>query len=96
MSNLHEPETPGQVKEQQRLQRQYVRLGLCPRCADQAAYGHSLGFTVIEPPCPDCLSTIEQFDLARPNGWRKASRARLRGHFNRALGSEGAEDVSGF
>lgn len=76
--SLTVPETPGQAASWEQIKGQYLTTGLCSRCAAQAAYGHAHGFAVIEPPCSDCLSIVATFEYGAPNGWRKASRDRLR------------------
>lgn len=78
-NSLNTPETPGQERSWAEFKNQYLRLGLCHRCAAQAAYGHAHGFAVVEPPCPDCLPVIQGFEFERANDWRKASKERLRG-----------------
>jgi hypothetical protein len=91
-----EPESATQAATWQTTTTRYIALGLCPRCAAQAAYGHQLGFSRVEPPCADCLSVVEGFDMEKPNGWRKASRERLRNALTGALsptrGVSGAEE----
>lgn len=77
--SLHTPETPGQARAWEEIKRQYLRLGLCHYCAAQAAYGHAHGFAWVERPRPGCLPVVATFEYEAPNGWRKASRERLRG-----------------
>lgn len=72
------PETPGQVAAWEQVKSRYLRLGLCHYCAAQAAYGHACGFATVEPPRPGCLPVIQGFEFDAPNGWRKASKERLR------------------
>lgn len=57
----HTPETPSQAREFDKTNAHYRRLGLCTRCAPQAAYGHSDGFSSIHPPCAACLPIIAGF-----------------------------------
>jgi len=68
------PETPAQAREWDKTKRHYIRLGLCHRCAAQAAYGHSDGFATIKPPCAGCLPILASLPTAQPNGWRSQSR----------------------
>lgn len=77
-SSLYRTETPRDVETFYRVKKGYLGLGLCDYCAAQASYGHAHGFAVVEPPRPGCIEIVETFDFAAPNGWRKASRERLR------------------
>jgi hypothetical protein len=52
-----DPETPRQAVEWETAKRRYLGLGLCLRCASQAAWGHQCGFSQIHPPCDDCRGT---------------------------------------
>jgi len=95
-ASSHEPETPGQVEVWEQIKRQYVRLGLCHRCAAQAAYGHQLGFRALTTPpheggepCPECAPVVATFEFDAPGPWRKASRDRLRGAVTRSSGQGG-------
>lgn len=90
--SLHKPETPGQAAEWDRIKNQYVTTGLCSRCAAQAAYGHSHGFAVVVPPCAGCVAIVARFEHAAPNGWRKASRGRLRGTSTRSSAFSSTRD----
>lgn len=54
---------------------QYLRLGLCYRCAVAAAYGHQLGFARVVQPCRLCVTVVAAFPMAAANGWRKVPRA---------------------
>jgi len=53
--------------------RRYLRLGLCHRCAAQAAWGHQLGFSQSKPPCPDCQPIVDTFPVRKPNNWHASS-----------------------
>ena len=66
-------ETPGQARIFDAMKRHYVRLGLCYPCAAQAAWGHQLGFSRINPPCLECQSLVDTFPVARPGRWRSNS-----------------------
>lgn len=70
MSSLSKPETLGQARRwQQRLTR-YTEAGLCHRCAAQAAYGATHGWSVVHPPCSSCEPVVQSFPIAKTNGWR--------------------------
>ena len=57
---------------------QYLRAGLCPRCAAQAAYGHQHGWRAVHPPCDACAAIVGSFPKwTSVDAWR-------------ALGREGA------
>jgi hypothetical protein len=64
------PETITQAKAWMTVKNIYLELGLCEGCAAQAAWGHQCGFTVIHPPCNDCMQVIAAFPVEKPNGWR--------------------------
>lgn len=53
--------------------RHYQGLGLCGACAAQAAWGHQLGFSRIEPPCPECQPLVATFPVDKPGKWRSNS-----------------------
>lgn len=78
MARMDQPETYAECRAFERVAKSYARLGLCDTCAAQASYGHQHGFSAVNPPCPLCASTVTTFDYSAPNGWRKASKARLR------------------
>ena len=64
------PETRRQARWDANV-KAYRALGVCAACADQAAYGHRVGFDSIAPPCATCrpivnASTGEQLG----KGWR--------------------------
>lgn len=52
----------------------YLDLGLCTRCAPQAAYGHQDGFANVKPPCAQCLPIILSFPTNESGEWRSYSR----------------------
>lgn len=70
------PETLGQVREWERTKRRYLAEGLCHRCAANAAYGHQLGFSRVEPPRATCAMLVLSFPVDKPNGWRALPRDR--------------------
>jgi hypothetical protein len=67
------PETRRQVETWDRNKRHYVQLGLCSRCAAQAAWGHQLGFTEVHAPCGGCLHVVIGFPVNEPGEWRSDS-----------------------
>ena len=69
-AKMKRPETLSQARTWQRQRDRYGAEGLCGMCAAQAAYGHQLGFTHIEPPCSACSPMVARFSTAKPNGWR--------------------------
>ncbi|SKB44229.1 hypothetical protein SAMN05660473_00722 [Arthrobacter sp. 49Tsu3.1M3] len=80
------PETLWQARTFKTMKRHYERLGLCRVCAAQAAWGHQLGFSRINPPCHDCQPIIDTFPVDKPGLWR--SRSPRRGaKFSSSIGS---------
>lgn len=71
------PETHQQAAEWDRRNNGYIRLGLCYRCASQAAWGHQLGFSVVHPPCEGCQPLVATFPEEKSNGWRTAPRVAM-------------------
>jgi hypothetical protein len=67
------PETRRQAETWDRNKRHYVQLGLCSRCAAQAAWGHQLGFTEVHAPCSGCLHVVIGFPVNEPGEWRSSS-----------------------
>lgn len=63
-------ETFRQAQRWDAIKSHYRKLGLCHRCAAQAAYGSQDGFSTVHPPCPDCLPIIATFPTVKTNGWR--------------------------
>ena len=59
------PETLSEAKHWQARNSRYVALGLCYPCAAQAAYGHQLGFSRINPPCDGCVPSACGFFRGR-------------------------------
>lgn len=69
--------TPTEIahtKEFDVMNARYRDLGLCTRCAPQAAFGHQDGFANVNPPCPKCIPTILSFPTKEPGEWRSYSR----------------------
>lgn len=69
------PETLVQARKWEVVKARYVELGLCEKCAAQAAYGHqsnSGGWPSLNPPCDRCTETVGTFPFPTTNaGWRK-------------------------
>ncbi len=72
------PETMRTAIAWQTVKNHYVTLGLCHVCAAQAAYGHQVGFTRINQPCPDCAGVVVGFPDGAANGWRSQSYVKAR------------------
>lgn len=72
-SYVDRDETLRQATTFEAMRRRYIRLGLCSRCAAQAAFGHQLGFSRSKPPCHECLPIVNKFPTAKPNQWRSNS-----------------------
>jgi hypothetical protein len=55
----------------ERVKSAYVADGFCHGCAAQAAYGHQLGFSQIEPPCGACQGIRPTYEWAgeRAHRW---------------------------
>lgn len=70
------PETHQQAAEWDRINSSYLRVGLCYRCASQAAWGHQLGFNQVHSPCLTCQTVIDGFPVEKANGWRVYPRGR--------------------
>jgi hypothetical protein len=72
------PETLAQAAEWERTKMRYLGLGLCHKCAAQAAWGHQKGgggWPAIKPPCADCAVVVRGLPMATPNpAWRKSPR----------------------
>lgn len=67
-------ETLSQAHEWDKTKNHYTRLGLCSRCAAQAAWGHADGFSSVHSPCWECLPAIAALPTEEPGGWRSQSR----------------------
>lgn len=67
------PETLRQAKHWDERKQHYLRLGLCHRCAAQAAYGHADGFGRVKAPCINCTDIVATFPTRRANNWRSKS-----------------------
>jgi hypothetical protein len=70
------PETLSQARTFDRLNRRYLAVGLCYRCAAQAAYGHQLGFALSHQPCERCAPLVAELPTKRVNGWRSLAAER--------------------
>lgn len=70
------PETLAQARRHDRNTARYLKLGLCRRCAPQAAWGHQLGFGRCNPPCEDCRPLVDTFPMEQINGWRSVPQKR--------------------
>lgn len=66
-------ETLRQARIFDSAKRHYERLGLCGVCAAQAAWGHQLGFSGINPPCHRCQPIVDAFPVNKPGKWRSNS-----------------------
>ena len=65
-------ETPSEAASFTTRNNRYRTLGLCPRCASQAAYCHAHGFTTIHPPCNGCAGLVASLPHRSSNpAWRK-------------------------
>lgn len=67
------PESLRQARTFDATKRHYMQLGLCGRCAAQAAWGHQLGFSESKPPCHGCQSIVDTFPVDKPGKWRSNS-----------------------
>jgi hypothetical protein len=95
------PETMGQARKWQSRMNIYLKLGLCHKCACQAAYGHQLGFAPhehvsrtgnvalegVHPPCDQCQPIVDTFPVEAWGKWRKHPDAFLSG-YGRAVSGE--------
>lgn len=68
------PESLSQAREFDKTRNHYRRLGLCTRCAPQAAYGHADGFTSVRPPCPECAGVVTAMPQKEAGHWRSHGR----------------------
>jgi hypothetical protein len=92
------PETLAQAAEWERAKARYLGLGLCHKCAAQAAYGHQQhagGWSAINPPCSTCAAVVAQLPIETTNpAWRKSARhpQPLIGAPPRSTAQQGAKD----
>jgi hypothetical protein len=70
----NQPETPSQAREFDKTRNHYSRLGLCNRCAAQAAYGHADGFSTVHAPCVACLPIVATLPTDELEQWRSQGR----------------------
>lgn len=68
---LEESESFRQAKTWETVTRRYQREGLCRGCAGQAAYGHQLGFSRVNPPCGECAPIVDGFPCHAAGPWRR-------------------------
>lgn len=66
-------ETYRQARSFDTNKRHYEALGLCGRCAAQAAWGHQLGFSRIKPPCGGCWPLVDTIPVDKTGKWRSKS-----------------------
>jgi hypothetical protein len=78
------PESLDQARHFDRKVVRYLTAGICRTCSAQAAWGHQLGFSLIQPPCADCRDAVAALPTPSVGGWRKLTR-------NRASGAENAQ-----
>lgn len=64
------PESLTEARRWERYRSEFDALGLCGRCACQAAYGVQVGWSHVHPPCDRCRPVLAVFTRAGPNGWR--------------------------
>ena len=68
----HKPETIHQARDWDRYKNTYLAGGLCHRCSAQAAWGHQCGFTLIRPPCEECVLLVAALpERAAGAVWRR-------------------------
>lgn len=74
-------ETQAQAIQWEKTKHRYLRVGLCHKCAAQAAWAHQPGaggWSLIWPPCPDCAGIVEFLPYPTRNPlWRAVVRKRL-------------------
>lgn len=70
MSSLSKAETPTQARRWQARLTRYTDAGLCHRCAAQAAYGATHGWSVVHAPCASCEPVVQSLPVVKTNGWR--------------------------
>ncbi len=72
------PETLAQASFWERTRVRYLDVGLCDRCAAQAAWGHQKGaggWSMIKSPCLRCAEVVSSLPMETPNPvWRKTLR----------------------
>ncbi|GAA2089403.1 hypothetical protein [Aeromicrobium tamlense] len=67
---IHHPETPKQARQWETVKNCAHGAGLCYPCAAEFAYGVQLGFTAVDPPCPNCTQVMLSWPVGKSNGWR--------------------------
>lgn len=76
-------ETMEQAPTWENTRNGYAALGLCDKCAAQAAWGHQQhagGWNSLHPPCVACAPIVAGFESPTTDAaWRKNRRAALRG-----------------
>jgi hypothetical protein len=73
------PETLRQARRFDAYSMEARRAGLCRVCAPRYAYGRRDGFSIVHPPCSDCLAVMASWPVAAVNGWRKGATRRAGG-----------------
>jgi hypothetical protein len=63
-------ETLRQAQRWEQVKAHYQGKGLCGPCAAQAAYGHQIGFTRVNPPCDACFPIVIRFPGQGAGDWR--------------------------
>lgn len=64
------PETLREARRWTVRNTQYINIGLCFKCAAQAAYGHQLGFLRANDPCVICTALVDRFPRQEAGAWR--------------------------
>lgn len=67
------PESQGEAETFHSTASHYRRIGLCDVCSAQAAFGHQLGFSLVDPPCLGCEPLVAGMPKAELNSWRSKS-----------------------
>jgi hypothetical protein len=72
----HRAETLREARTWETVKSKYLAVGLCHRCACQAAYGHQLGFSLVRSPSESCAPLVSALPVAAGKGspWRRFRR----------------------
>ena len=58
------PETLREAQSWETVKNKYLEIGLCVRCASQAAWGHQVGFSNLEhDPCDVCAPLVAELPV---------------------------------